>query len=200
MTTVDEADLVARLQAGDEDAFVAVVRQYHAPLLRLAASYVPSHAVAEEVVQDTWLGVVRGIDRFEGRSSLKTWLFRIVVNRARTAGAREHRESAADPAHVATVAPDRFGPAGQWVEPPAPWTEAVEDRLAARQALDRIAGCLTELPENQRRVVTMRDLEGLTAQEVCSVLGISEANQRVLLHRGRARVRGMLAEQELVEG
>ena len=195
----DDADLVARLQAGDEAAFATLVDLYHAPLLRLACTFVPSRAVAEEVVQDTWLGVVRGIDRFEGRSSLKTWLFRIVVNRARTAGVRERRETPTDRPDGPSVPPERFNASGGWASPPSPWTDDAEERIVARQTAHKVSRHLNLLPERQRQVVVMRDFEGLPATEVCSILGITEANQRVLLHRGRSRVRNML-ERELGKG
>jgi RNA polymerase sigma-70 factor, ECF subfamily len=193
---VDDSDLVARLQAGDEQAFVTLVDLYHAPLLRLAATFVPSRAVAEEVVQDTWLGVVRGIHRFEGRSSLKTWLFRIVVNRARTTGVRERRETPTDQPEQPAVPSERFNAAGGWASPPTPWSDDAEERIVAGQTARKVARHLDLLPERQRQVVVMRDFEGLPATEVCSVLGITEANQRVLLHRGRSRLRNML-EREL---
>lgn len=195
----DESDLVARLQAGDEQAFVTLVDRYHAPLLRLATTFVPSRAVAEEVVQDTWLGVVRGVERFEGRSSLKTWLFRILVNRARTAGVRERRETPADLADEPAVPPERFDRGGGWSSPPTPWDDDAEDRILARQTAAKVSRHLNLLPERQRQVVVMRDFEGLPAAEVCTLLGLSEANQRVLLHRGRARLRNML-ERELGKG
>lgn len=193
----DDAELVARLQAGDETAFVHLVDRFHAPLLRLAMAFVPSRAVAEEVVQESWVGVVRGIERFEGRSSLKTWLCRIVVNRARTAGARERRETPVDVAsHEAAVPPERFTSTGHWADPPTSWAEDVDDRLAAKETVAKITDFLARVPEAQRQVVLMRDFEGLPAAEVCSVLGISEANQRVLLHRGRSRIRGMLESEQ----
>jgi RNA polymerase sigma-70 factor, ECF subfamily len=195
----DDSELVARLQAGDEEAFVTLVDRFHAPMLRLAANYVPNRAVAEEVVQDTWIGVVRGIERFEGRSSLKTWLFRILVNRARTTGVRERREPPVDPSHEPAVSPERFAASGAWARPPAPWADAADERIAARQTVRHLAKHLSELPDGQRHVVLMRDLEGLSASEVCDVLGISEGNQRVLLHRGRSRIRTML-EHELGNG
>ena len=185
-----EGELVARLRAGDEQAFATLVERYHAPMLRLAATFVPSTSVAEEVVQDTWLGVVRGIDRFEGRSSFKTWLFHILVNRARTAGSRERRSPA--PPKSEPVAPRRFGPEGHWIDPPAPWSDEVEDRLVAGALAGRIRELMDQLPPSQRQVVVMRDIEGCGAQDVCQLLDISEANQRVLLHRGRARLRALL--------
>ena len=188
----DDLDLVARLRAGDESAFVTLVDRYHGSLLRLASTFVPNRAVAEEVVQDTWLGVVRGIERFEGRSSVKTWLFRILVNRARTTGARERRETpTAEPA----VPPSRFKADGHWAAPVTPWAEEVENRLVAGNALRNVASYFAELPEAQRQVVVMRDVEGLPAADVCTALGISEGNQRVLLHRGRSRLRGLLERQ-----
>jgi RNA polymerase sigma-70 factor (ECF subfamily) len=196
---VDDVELLDRLRAGDEAAFVTLVDRYHGPMLRLAASFVPSAAVAEEVVQDTWLGVVRGIDRFEGRSSLKTWLFRILVNRARSTGVKERRTTPSDPMSGPTVDPGRFDGNGGWVEPPEAWAEQAEDRIVAGQLAERVHVCLDELPEGQRQVVVLRDVEGLSAPEACTLLGLTEANQRVLLHRGRARIRRML-ELEMAKG
>lgn len=188
-----DGELVSRLQGGDEAAFVELVERYQGSLLRLAASFVPNRAVAEEVVQDVWLGVVRGIDRFEGRSSLKTWLFRIMVNRARSTGVREHRETPVDLTNAEPAVPvERFAANGHWAQPPAPWTDDVDGRLEADDAVRRITAHLHHLPHTQRQVLLMRDFEGLTATEACAVLGITEANQRVLLHRARSRVRGML--------
>ena len=191
---MDDADLVLRLRNGDEQAFRDVVDRYHASLLRLAQTMVPSRAVAEEVVQDTWLGLIRGIGRFEERSSLRTWLFHVLVNRARSAGAHERR-----PALGVTVGPSvdpsRFGPDGGWADPPVPWPEEVDDRLVAAQRAQRLRPLIDELPEMQRQVVTLRDVEGLSAEEVCDLLGLTEGNQRVLLHRGRTRLRGMLEHE-----
>jgi RNA polymerase sigma-70 factor, ECF subfamily len=158
---------------------------------------VPSRAVAEEVVQDTWLAVLRGLDGFEGRSSLKTWVFRILVNRARTTGSREQRSvPVADPEPV--VDPARFDASGSWADPPEHWMEAAEDRMAAGKLADRIRAWIDELPARQRRVVLLRDVEGMSSEEVCTVLDLSEVNQRVLLHRGRSRLR-QLVEDELRE-
>jgi RNA polymerase sigma-70 factor (ECF subfamily) len=187
----DEVALLNRLRAGDEQAFVTLVRQHHPALVRLASTYVPNRDIAEEVVQEAWLGVLRGIDKFEGRSSLKTWLYRIVVNRARSAGVREHRETPADLSGSAEPA-ERFAKDGSWADPPVPWTEEVEDRVTAAALLQRIRHCLNRLPDGQRQVIELRDIDGLSPDETCSVLGITEANQRVLLHRGRARLRGLL--------
>jgi RNA polymerase sigma-70 factor (ECF subfamily) len=171
------------------------VERYHEAMLRLAVSFVPSHAVAEEVVQDTWLAVLRGLDGFEGRSSLKSWLFRILVNRARTTGTREHRSvPVADPEPA--VDPARFGASGSWADPPEHWIEAAERRVEAGKLAGRIRVWLDELPARQREVVQLRDVEEMSSEEVCAVLSISEANQRVLLHRGRSRLR-QLFEDEL---
>jgi RNA polymerase sigma-70 factor (ECF subfamily) len=191
----DEAELIARLRAGDEAAFMTLVDRYHAPLLRLAQSFVPNRAVAEEVVQDTWLGVLRGLDRFEGRSSFKTWLFRILVNRARTTGVRERRHTPVDIEALPAVPPDRFDAGGGWVDPPVPWTDDVDDRLDAAKVAELIAGHLDQLPDTQRQVLLLRDFEGLPSAEVCELLGLTEANQRVLLHRARSKLRGFLEAQ-----
>lgn len=192
----DDAELVRRLQAGDPQAFATVVERYHTSLMRLAMTFVPSRAVAEEVVQDTWLGVVRGIERFEGRSSLKTWLYGILANRARSAGVRERRASPPARRHEPAVPPDRFGADGTWSTPPAAWADEADDRLLAEQVAPRLRAGLEALPDVQRQVVLLRDVEGLPARDVCRLLGISEVNQRVLLHRGRSRLRRML-EPEL---
>jgi len=184
-------DLLAALRAGDEQAFVALVRRHHSAMLRLATGYVPSAAIAEEVVQDTWLAVLRGISGFEGRSTLRTWLLRIVVNRARTAGLRERRTVAvADPEPA--VDPSRFDASGAWASPPERWAQEAQDRLRAAAIAARLRSAMGELPARQREVVTLRDVEGLSSGEVCSVLDISEGNQRVLLHRGRSRLRQVL--------
>lgn len=201
---VDEASLVAALRAGDQGAFRDLVKRYHASLVRLARASVASHAVAEEVAQDTWLAVIKGIRAFEGRSSLKTWLFRILVNQARKRGAREHRiipmsslgtDGSGGDAPV--VDPDRFVPdgqrwAGHWCAPPVPWTDLPAERLIGKETVAVVVSAIEELPDRQREVVTLRDVEGWTAAEVCELLGVSEGNQRVLLHRGRSRVRARL--------
>jgi len=187
----DDAEFMQRLRAGDEQAFVMLVRRYHDPMLRLACSFVPSIAVAEEVVQDTWMGVLRGVAGFEGRSSFRTWLFRILVNRARTAGVRERRSVAMGDTGPAVEA-SRFDSTGHWSDPPAHWTDAIDDRLYAGKLADRIRSAIGELPPRQREVVTLRDVEGMSSGDVCQVLDISEGNQRVLLHRGRSRVRQVL--------
>jgi RNA polymerase sigma-70 factor (ECF subfamily) len=185
-----DADLLSRLRSGDEHAFASLVERYHAPMLRLAVSFVPSHAIAEEVVQDTWLAALRGLGEFEGRSSLKTWLFRILVNRARTTGARENRS-----VPVAAVDPARFDASGGWADPPEQWVEAAEDRAEAGKLADRVRARVDELPGRQREVVVLRDVEGMSSQEVCAVLDITDANQRVLLHRGRSRLRQLFEDE-----
>ncbi len=192
METPPDASLVARLRAGDEAAFAELVDRYHLSMVRVACSFVPTRAVAEEVVQDTWLGVVKGLSRFEGRSSLKTWIFRILVNRARTTGAREPRHVALDTGDG--LDPDRFTSHGVWREPPEVWSDEIEERLAAPEMAARIRQVVEQLPGSQRQVVTLRDVEGLPSSEVCDLLGLSEGNQRVLLHRGRSRVRAMLED------
>ena len=190
--TTDE-DLIAGLRAGDEAAFRSLVERYHTRLVRFAGTFVVSRAVAEEVVQDTWLAVVRGIGRFEERSTLKAWIFQICANRARTTGRRERRSipiGAEEPA----VDPRRFAASGAWATPPTPWADEVEDRLTAAGAADAVRGAIAALPDGQKQVVTLRDVEGLSSEEVCAVLDLTAVNQRVLLHRGRSRVRRALEQ------
>jgi RNA polymerase sigma-70 factor (ECF subfamily) len=191
----DEGGLVDRLRRGDEAAFAELVERYHPAMVRLALTRVRTRAVAEEVAQDAWLGLLRGIGNFEGRSSLRSWLFRIVVNRAITAGVREHVHLPVGHDEV-ELRGGRFSRDGSWGEPPVHWADEVLDRLTAPALAARAREAIAELPPGQRSVVTMRDLDGLTSAEVCSVLDITEGNQRVLLHRGRARVRAAL-EQEV---
>lgn len=185
----DDAALVARLQAGDEVAFTAIVREYHPRLVRLAQSVVGNRAVADEVVQETWLAVVRGVDRFEGRSTFKTWLFHILLNRARSIAGREHRTQPIAPDAEAI---ERFDRNGAWATPPVPWSDQVDERLVATQLAGRVRNVIDELPEAQREVLVLRDVEGLPASDVAALLGLSDGNQRVLLHRARARVRARL--------
>ncbi len=198
----NEAALVARLRAGDEAAFRALIEMYHAMLVRVARMYVSTQAVAEEVAQETWLAVLEGIDRFEGRSSFKTWLFRILTNRAKTRGIREGRSlpfSALEPDEPAVDA-DRFHGAdhdwpGHWAATP---TGFPEERLIAGETREVIERAIEGLPATQRAVISLRDIEGWSAEEVCNALTLSETNQRVLLHRARAAVRAAL-EQYLEE-
>jgi RNA polymerase sigma-70 factor (ECF subfamily) len=193
-----DASLVRRLRDGDEQAFDALVARYHSSMVGLALSFVPSRAVAEEVVQDTWLAVLRGLGRFEERSSLRTWMFTILVNRARSTGVREARSVPVADAGPAVDA-SRFGPSGGWAVPPEHWIEEAENRLDAAKLSELLRGGLAVLPARQREVVLLRDVECMTSAEVCQVLAISEANQRVLLHRGRSRLRQLL-ESELGGG
>jgi RNA polymerase sigma-70 factor (ECF subfamily) len=200
--------LLDALRAGDEDAFVALVTRYHASLKRVARAYVSTDAVAEEVVQETWLAVVDGLDRFEQRATLKTWLFHILANKAKTRGVRERRSvpfASLGPADAQpSVPPDRFqaeGDAwpGHWAVPPRPW-EDPERRLQSLEARERLRAAIGALPETQQAVLTLRDVEGLEADEVCTLLELSAGNQRVILHRARARVRAELEryfEEEL---
>ncbi len=196
-----DLELVERLRAGDEDAFMTLVRRLSPSLLRVARMYVPSQAVAEEVVQETWLGVLTGIGRFEGRSTLKTWIFRILMNRARTRGERERRTVpfaalAGEEAEGGwqAVDLDRFTPDGSWGAPPRRWQEDPELALRSEEAVAKVRAEVAKLPEMQRLVITMRDLEGLASEDVRNALDISETNQRVLLHRARAKVRAALED------
>lgn len=184
---VDDEELVTQLQTGDEAAFAVLVRAHHASLVRLATTIVGSRAVADEVVQDTWLAVVKGVDRFEGRSSLRTWLFRILVNRARTTASRERRSDT-----LGDIDSDRFDATGVWAAPPVPWADQVDDRLVAEQLAPLVRTAIDTLPDAQRQVLLLRDVEGLAAADVAELLGVSNGNQRVLLHRARARVRSEL--------
>src|SRR3954453_18930422 len=195
-----DAVFLDALRAGDEDAFVALVSRYHASLKRVARAYVSTDAVAEEVVQETWLAAIDGVDRFEQRATLKTWLFHILANKAKTRGVRERRSvpfASLGPADAApSVAPDRFqGESdtwpGHWAVPPRPW-EDPERRLQSLEARERLRAAIGALPETQQAVLTLREIEGLGADEVCTLLDLSAGNQRVILHRARARVRAEL--------
>jgi RNA polymerase sigma-70 factor (ECF subfamily) len=192
-----DTPLLDALRAGDEQAFATLVTRYHASLKRVARAYVSTDAVAEEVVQDAWLAVIDGIDRFEQRASLKTWIFHILANKAKTRGTRERRTvpfaSLAPADDGSAVAPERFqreGDAwpGHWATPPRPW-EDPERRLASIEAREHLRAAIAMLPATQQAVLTLRDIEGLEAEEVCELLDVSAGNQRVLLHRARAKVR-----------
>ena len=211
VASVDDTRLVASLRAGDERAFMELVNQYGPSMLRVAMLFVRSRAVAEEVVQDTWVGVLDGIGRFEGRSSFKTWLFRILTNTAKTRGERESRttpvsflsDSELEPG-VRSVDPDRFLPdgdrwAGWWASSPLRFDEQPESRLLSSETLAIVRRVVEEFPEAQKAVIAMRDLAGCSSEEVCESLGISEGNQRVLLHRARTKVR-LALEVHLGEG
>jgi len=187
-----DAELLGLLQSGDEQAFVMLVNRYQMPLLRLACSMVSDRSIAEEAVQDTWMGVVRGIDRFEGRSSLKTWLFHILVNRVRSARTIEQQRRLPQ---QPSVDPECFTPSGQWSEPVESWDDELADRLDAMAIMPVLGRALEGLPARQREIVLLRDVEGLSSQEACDVLGLRPGNQRILLHRGRANLREALVTE-----
>ncbi len=196
-----DAALLERLRAGDEAAFEALVARHYATMLAVAQTYVKSRAVAEEVVQEAWLGVIKGLDRFEGRSSLKTWILSILVNQAKTRGVREARsvpftalapegeEPAVDPARFRGT--DESYP-GHWRAFPGDWGRSAAAAVQDRETLRVVMGAIAELPDAQQTVIRMRDVEGFSSEEVCDTLGVSEGNQRVLLHRARSRVRAAL--------
>lgn len=194
-----EEELVSRLRTGDESAFREFISRHHGNMVGLALSYVQVRATAEEIVQDTWLAAIERLHQFEGRSSLKSWVFAILVNKAQTRAVRDGRVSLfseidselarGEPA----VDPARFTPAGSWQNPPQHFHEITPERMAAdREILRHIRAALDNLPTAQRAVIILRDIEGLPTGEVCNVLGISESNHRVLLHRGRAKLRNHL--------
>jgi RNA polymerase sigma-70 factor (ECF subfamily) len=197
-----EDELVARLRAGDERAFESLVASYHGTLIAVARTYVKTRDVAEEVVQETWLGVLKGLDRFEGRSSLRTWILRILVNTAITRGEREARSlpfSSVAPAgeEEPSVEPERFRPpggafAGHWNSYPGDWRSLPEEGLQGRETIEVVKRAIEELPGSQRPVIAMRDIAGCSADEVCEALDLSPGNQRVLLHRARSHVRAAL--------
>ncbi len=198
-TPTDEHELVERLRAGDRTAFAAVVTRHAGALLRFATTFVKDRPLAEEVLQDAWVAALEHLDNFEGRSALRTWLFHIVANKARTRLAREGRSTpfsalgAPDDAHEPAVSPDRFDQRGMWKEPPGPWSEENPERLAqgveTRAVIER---AIAELPEAQRAVITLRDIEEMETEEICNLLGVTVSNQRVLLHRARSKVRQAL--------
>jgi RNA polymerase sigma-70 factor, ECF subfamily len=195
-----ESDLLARLRAGDERAFEALVESNHGTMIAVARTYVRTRAVAEEVAQEAWLGVVKGLDRFEGRSSLRTWILRILVNTAVGRGGREARSvpfSSLGDEHEPAVEADRFRPsgaafAGHWNAYPTDWGSLPEEALLGRETLDVAKREIEQLPNAQRAVITMRDIAGCSSEEVCDTLDVSAVNQRVLLHRARSKVRAAL--------
>ncbi|HET7666037.1 MAG TPA: sigma-70 family RNA polymerase sigma factor [Mycobacterium sp.] len=203
IASVDESTLIAALREGDEAAFAQLVDQHTPSMLRVARGYVPSREIAEEVVQETWLALLKGIDNFEGRSSLRTWLFAVMVNIAKARGIRERRETDAAVAAFTggTVDAARFRTAGDpypghWKqgEEPAPFPETPEGSALGNELVEVARREVDKLPERQRVVVTLRDMLGFESSEVCALLDISIANQRVLLHRGRAAVRQALED------
>jgi len=198
---VEDAELVQGLRAGDEEAFRALLHMYGSGMLRFAQIYVSNRATAEDVVQEAMLGVLRGIDRFQGKSSLKTWLFSIVANIAKTRGVRESRSipfsSVEEPG--GSVSPDRFHAEserfpGHWAVPPASWAGIPDERLVAGETMEVVRRAIDRLPDVQRTVITLRDVEGFGPDEVCNALDLTETNQRVLLHRARSKVRAALEE------
>jgi RNA polymerase sigma-70 factor (ECF subfamily) len=202
LTPADERGLVAALRNGDERAFSTLVETYHSSLVRVAQTFVRDRAAAEEVAQEAWIGVMRGIDRFRGDSSLKTWIFRILTNRAKSYAVRAPRAipfSALLPEDdEPSVDPERFlgddHPVwpGHWASPPSSWESLPEERLLAGETMDCIKATIATLPEMQQQVVTLRDIEGWGSDEVCDLLQLTETNQRVLLHRGRSKIRAAL--------
>jgi RNA polymerase sigma-70 factor (ECF subfamily) len=200
----DDTELVRALRDGDQLAFAQLVDELSPALMRMALMHVPSHAVAEEVVQDTWIAVIKGIDRFERRSSLRTWIFRILLNIARTRGVREKRtlpfsffrRRAEEGGDAPAVDADRFQNRdgvrpGWWARPPVEW-EGAETKLEQDETRDVLLKAIADLPPRQREVIVLRDLQGYSSEEARNVLDISETNQRVLLHRARSKVRGAL--------
>ena len=199
----EEQRLVMALRARDEAAFAELIDRYHSSLVRLAMSFVSSRAVAEEVAQEAWVGVLKGIDRFEGRSSLRTWIYRILTNTAKTRAQREARSIpfaslGGGGEDEPSVDPDRFLPAdnahwaGHWASYPRRWDDVPEARLLGGETQEVIRQAIDKLPYNQGEVIRLRDVEGFSSAEVCDLLSISEANQRVLLHRARTKVRAAL--------
>jgi RNA polymerase sigma-70 factor (ECF subfamily) len=203
-TSQSDLRLIELLRQGDEHAFVSLVEHYHSAMFRLALVYVGKPTVAEEVVQEAWIGVLQGLNRFEGRSSLKTWIFRILTNRAKTHALREGRSvpfsslvDAKSSGDEPAVDPDRFFPpdtqkAGTWISLPDNWDEIPEQRLLSQETYARIEAAITLLPPNQRTVIILHDIENWQVAEICNILGVSENNQRVLLHRARSKVRRAL--------
>lgn len=204
MTKTDEESLILRLRAGDESAFTQLVDDFHAKLVRFARGFVHDEAAAEDVVQESWLSVLHGLSSFEGRSTLRTWIYSITANKAKTRAARDDRfkpfsalaQQEASGAEYA-VSPDRFLDSstewpGHWAQPPSSWGERPEERLLQKEVLVELHRSIDRLPSAQRAVLVLRDVEGYDASSVCNILDLSETNVRVLLHRARSKVRGAL--------
>jgi RNA polymerase sigma-70 factor (ECF subfamily) len=198
-----EGPLIEQLRNGDEAAFIGLLDRYQASLMRLALAHVSDHSVAEEVVQESWLAVLEGIDRFEGRSPLKTWIFKILTNKAKTRGVRESRHISVSPLGLndendePAVDPSQFRSTGHWADywdaHPQPWDEETPEKcLLAKESAAYLRQAIAQLPANLQQVLLMRDVEGLSSKDVCDMLRLSEANQRQLLHRARSRVRRAL--------
>lgn len=193
----DDATLVRAARAGDGNAFGALVARHGGPLQRFVRLFLKDAAAAEEAAQDAWLAALEGLESFEGRSSFRTWLFRIAANRARSRAVRDGRTvpfSALEPAgEEDAVDPGRFRPGGHWSEPPSSWREESPERLAVlAETRGVLEAAIAALPEGQRAVIVLRDVEGLETEEICNLLGVTETNQRVLLHRARTRVRAAI--------
>lgn len=200
-TPDDDLALLARLRSGDAQAFSTLVDRHHGPMVRLAQVFVRDRTAAEDAVQETWIGVIAGLPRFEPRARLKTWIYGILVNQARSRARRDGRDvpfSAlveADGDVQAAVDVSRFKAGGGWASPPEHWEQSTpETLLATRGATEVISAAIDALPPAQRAVLTLRDLDGATSEEVCNILEVSEINQRVLLHRARSRVRTSLEQ------
>lgn len=194
----NDLELLDALRNGDEAAFEELVGRYHQPLVRFATTYVRRREVAEDVVQETWVAVLRGLAGFEGRAAFRTWLFQICANRARSAVIGERHISPFDPSVLAgelAEVEDSFLADGSWRSPPTPWRATAAELRHDAVLVASIRLAIDELPQGQRQVLTLRDVSGLSPAEVCEVLSISEVNQRVLLHRGRTRVRRLLADK-----
>jgi RNA polymerase sigma-70 factor (ECF subfamily) len=201
MTSRDERQLIEKLRAGDEATFNELVDRHHGALIRVARNYVADLSVAEEVVQEAWLGVLEGIERFQGRSSLKSWIISIVIHKAKDRGVREKRYVAMaangyDDAEEPVVDPSRFRASGEWGLPPQQWDELTPERLLeSRESLDLLQQAIAELPANLREVLVLRDIEELDSKDICAQLRITESNLYVRLHRARERVRAALEPQ-----
>jgi RNA polymerase sigma-70 factor, ECF subfamily len=195
----EEQRLVEALRGRDEGAFASLLERYSGSMKRIARLYVRTDSVADEVVQETWLGVIEGIDRFEGRSSLRTWIFSILTNIAKTRGEREGRtlpfSALGDPGDEGpAVDPERFAPTDNWASLPRSFGQLPEARLLGQETLGVVERAIEALPSSQHAVITLRDVEGWSSEEVCNVLELSETNQRVLLHRARSKVRRALED------
>jgi len=195
----DDRKILDGLKAGDESTFLNLVRENHDALISVARGYVKTRESAEEVVQETWMAVIKGLDRFQGRSSLKTWMFSILCNISKTRARRDHRTllfseaAGGDGQNESAVDPSRFSPSGKWEDAPASLEDKTPERLVRnREFMEVFRKSLGDLPDTQRMVVILRDVQGFSSTETCNILGLSETNQRVLLHRGRSKLRGVL--------
>ncbi len=188
-----DSELVDRLRAGDEAAFVDLVERYQPQLIRLARSFVTRRETAEDVVQETWLALLTGLDRFEGRSSLRTWLMQICVNRARSTAVREGRTLPVEQIGSAVDA-EHFTESGAWTSPPTPWPDLSAELDRDAELAGMIRRAIEDLPPMQRAAVTLRDIDGLSGAQICAILSITEANQRVLVHRGREHLRSVISK------